>query len=91
MLPNRYIENQVLVTCKELVSTCVVVGSSRPTPSLLVELVEGKSNSRPVKNEIGQKVHKINEFGWPHERIHPPHILIVPSGALPRTPVSDVS
>ncbi|GJJ13581.1 hypothetical protein Clacol_007837 [Clathrus columnatus] len=80
-----YIETQVMLSCKDLVSACVVVGTGKPSPVLLVELLEDTVNPAPLKENIGKKVELINEDGFTHERIRPSDIIIVRSGSLPRT------
>ena len=85
----RYIESQVLLLCKDLISVCVVVGSGRPSPTLIVEPIEERiEDVLSLRNELGKKVEPINKDGFSHERIHSSRILIVSPGALPRTPVS---
>lgn len=88
---SRYIESQVLLHCKDLISTCVVVGSGKPSPTLIVEPFEqGTCDIFSFWNELDRKVEPINKDGFPHEPIHTSHIFIVPPGALPHTPVSHV-
>lgn len=84
----RYLENQVSLTCKELISAWVVVGSGKPSPALLAEPAEDHQYGSSLKEEVGERVKLINQHGFPHERIHPSHVLILPPGTLPRTPVS---
>ncbi|GJJ13700.1 hypothetical protein Clacol_007956 [Clathrus columnatus] len=81
----RYIENQVSNTCKDLISRCVVVGSNRPSPVLLVEPLLDDIDKTKLKEEIGEKVQLINKNSYSHERIDPSHILIVQRGGLPWT------
>ncbi|GJJ13822.1 hypothetical protein Clacol_008079 [Clathrus columnatus] len=81
----KYIEDQVSNSCKNLISWCVVVGSGKPSPVLLVEPFSDSMDVDLLKEEIGKKVKLINEDSYFHERIEPSHILVVPRGQLPRT------
>ncbi|GJJ13702.1 hypothetical protein Clacol_007958 [Clathrus columnatus] len=81
----RYIETQVSDSCKDLISCCVVVGSNRPSPVLLVEPLSDDIDRTKLKEKIGTKVQLINKNSYSHERIDPSHILIVQRGGLPRT------
>ncbi|GJJ14467.1 hypothetical protein Clacol_008731 [Clathrus columnatus] len=86
-----FIESQVLLTCKDLVSACVVVGSGKPSPVLLVEPLEETTDTVLLKEMIGKKAELINKDGFPHERVRSSDILIVPSGTIPRTPKGNIN
>lgn len=74
--------------CKELISTCVVVGTDRPSPALLVEPLPVNMGKQEITRCIAERVASINAGGYPHEQIFQDHILVVSKGELPRTSVS---
>ncbi|GJJ14468.1 hypothetical protein Clacol_008732 [Clathrus columnatus] len=90
-----FLESQVLADCKDLISVCVVVGSGKLSPVLLVEPLRVEETVEIdidlLKKSLGRKVESVNKDGVPHERIRPSDILIVPSGALPRTPKGNIN
>lgn len=90
----RSIENNVATVCgDDLVSAAVVVGYSRPTPTLIVELKEDISSESDadvskIKEDILERMRPFQERRYLHERISDTRfILAVPSGAIPRTVV----
>ncbi|GJJ14476.1 hypothetical protein Clacol_008740 [Clathrus columnatus] len=87
----RFIESQILLSCESLVAACVVVGSGKPSPVLVLEPLEEPTDIASLKEKIGKKAELINKDGFPHERIRPSDILIVPSGTIPRTPKGNIN
>ncbi|GJJ14466.1 hypothetical protein Clacol_008730 [Clathrus columnatus] len=67
------------------------VGSGKPSPVLLAEPLDEKMDIKLLKEKIGKKAELINEDGFPHERIRRTDVLIIPSGALPRTPKGNIN
>ncbi|GJJ14477.1 hypothetical protein Clacol_008741 [Clathrus columnatus] len=86
-----FIESQILLSCQNLVAACVVVGSGKPSPVLVVELLEEPTDIASLKEKIGKEAELINKDGFPHERIRPSDILIVPPGTIPRTPKGNIN
>lgn len=86
---DRYVEDRIYTLCGGLISNCVVVGSGKPSPALIVEPnSDGIVDEREVIRQLGDTLTSINKGGYPHERISPKHILLVSPGELPRTFVS---
>ncbi|ESK88989.1 ochratoxin a non-ribosomal peptide synthetase [Moniliophthora roreri MCA 2997] len=74
------IEQIVRALCSDLISECVVVGSSRPSPALIVE----SENVDIDKAEIFRRIEPSQGRMLMHERVQSPrHILVV--SAIPRT------
>ena len=83
--PVRAIEDNVRVTCGELIEDCIVVGTGRPSPALFVEPAAGIDHNK-LKREIIRKTRAFHSRRYLHERITSPElIIIVPSKSLPRT------
>lgn len=85
----RAIEENVLMTCADLVAACIVVGNGRPSPVLFVEpKVPGDSAEEPerLKRDIIRRTRHFHSRRYVHERIDSPvFVVVVPSGTLPRT------
>lgn len=83
----KAIEDNVRVTCEDLISNCVVVGNGRPTPALFVEpVVEG--DARKLRQEIYRRIRPFHARRYLHERIPSSDaIFVVGRGVLPRTAV----
>ncbi|KAF9262375.1 acetyl-CoA synthetase-like protein [Marasmius fiardii PR-910] len=86
----RAIEDNVRLTCGDLISECVVVGYGRPSPALFVE-----PNPRAwdipeadLKRLILKRIDPINSQLMVHEKIASADlIVVVPLNTLPRTQV----
>ncbi|GJJ14652.1 hypothetical protein Clacol_008918 [Clathrus columnatus] len=83
----KYIEERVYTLCGDLISTCVVVGSEKPSPALVVEPTSTNINETELIWQLNDRLTSINEGGYPNERITPNHILVVSPGELPRTSI----
>ncbi|GJJ14663.1 hypothetical protein Clacol_008929 [Clathrus columnatus] len=83
----KYIEERVYTLCKDLVSTCVVVGTEKPAPALVVEPTPVNLTEKELIQQLSERLASINEGGYSHERIAPGRILLVSPGELPRTSV----
>lgn len=81
----RSIEAHVLRTCAHAVSDCVVVGSGRPYPALVIELAHGLDKSDQIRHQIARDM-RLEQAGFlPHETIGADFILLAVAGSLPRT------
>lgn len=85
----RSIEDNVKLTCSDLVQNCVVVGNSKPVV-LFVEptpsFADSVQSPAEVKATILQRIEGFQAKRFGHEKIHgPSRIVIVPPGSLPRT------
>jgi hypothetical protein len=81
----RAIENNVGAICGHLVSTCVVVGYGRPSPTLFVESAVDMDDQE-LKNEIIRATRPFNSRRYLHEQIISENfIVVVPLNSLPRT------
>ncbi|KAF7966436.1 hypothetical protein HWV62_38398 [Athelia sp. TMB] len=79
------IEDNVRKMCGNLVEECVVVGNTRPSPTLFIEAA-GDMDHAKLKKEIIRKTRLFHSRRYIHERITSPHfIIVVPSKSLPRT------
>jgi acyl-coenzyme A synthetase/AMP-(fatty) acid ligase len=83
----RDIEDNVYTTCRDLVDTCIVVGTGRPSPALFVEpknLIPGREQR--LKREILRRIRHFHAGRYKHESIMDAKmIVIVQNGTLPRT------
>ncbi|KAI0051721.1 acetyl-CoA synthetase-like protein [Auriscalpium vulgare] len=81
----KAIEDNVLATCADLVSQCIVVGNGRPSPVLFIEQATDAAHSK-LKREILRRTRQFHSRRYLHERITSADmIVIVDKGALPRT------
>ncbi|KZT75167.1 acetyl-CoA synthetase-like protein [Daedalea quercina L-15889] len=81
----KAIEDNVLVTCEDLISNCVVVGNGRPTPALFVEPARD-GDGQKLRQEIFRRIRPFHARRYLHERIaSADSILVVDRGVLPRT------
>lgn len=89
--PNKYtdrsIEDNVRLTCKDLMVDCVVVGTGRPWPTLIVESSVGKDHQARLKAEITKRMQPVQAKRYLHEQIRSDGILVINPGSLPRTAV----
>ncbi|GJJ14653.1 hypothetical protein Clacol_008919 [Clathrus columnatus] len=81
----KYIEERVYTLCRDLVSTCVVVGTQKPAPALVVEHMPVNLTEKELIQQLSERLASINEGGYTHERIASGRILVVSPGELPRT------
>ncbi|ESK92811.1 amp- ligase [Moniliophthora roreri MCA 2997] len=84
----RSVEDDVRKACADLVFDCVVIGSRRPSPALIVEPATLDMPEERLRQEIFQRVVNLRSHlqRLPHERIASPNgIIIVPPRSLIRT------
>ncbi|PFH50373.1 hypothetical protein AMATHDRAFT_145280 [Amanita thiersii Skay4041] len=82
----KAIEDNVRMTCGDLISECVVVGSRRPSPAMFVEPANAQMNHDELKKSIIRKTRHFHSRRYMHERITASDmIVVVPPGTLPRT------
>ncbi|GLB41447.1 putative AMP-binding enzyme [Lyophyllum shimeji] len=83
----KAIEDNVKLTCSDLVQNCVVVGNAKPVV-LFVEpasaFAESVRNPIELKAEILKRLGPFEASLYAHERIEG-RVVIVPPGSLPRT------
>ena len=81
----KAIEDNVRVTCADLVAECIVVGNGRPSPTLFVEpKIQG--NDEKLKRDIVRRTRHFHARRYLHERITATRfVVVVPKGSLPRT------
>ena len=81
----KAIEDNVRMTCADIVSECIVVGNGRPSPVLFVEAKDGK-NDEAVKRTILRRTRQFHARRYLHERITEAKLIfVVAPGTLPRT------
>ncbi|KAJ6616294.1 hypothetical protein B0H10DRAFT_1799807 [Mycena sp. CBHHK59/15] len=81
----KAIEDNARTMCGNLLSECIVVGTSRPSPVLFVEPGTDMDHEK-LKTEIIRKTRQFHSRRYLHERITSAKmIVIVPPGSLPRT------
>lgn len=84
----RSIEDNVRLTCGDLLDNCIVVGSGRPSPALFVE-ASGIMSPDTLKAEIIRRTRQFHARRYVHERItNVDLIFVVSKNTLPRTAVS---
>lgn len=82
----RAIEDNALKSCSDLVESCVVVGTGRPSPALFIEPCADDMEPEMLKWLILQRIQPFHDRLYIHERITSPNlIIVVPSKSLPRT------
>jgi len=89
----KAIEDELRLTCSDLIKDCVVVGNGRPSPALFIEKFEANLNATSgssdegLKSNILGRIKEFNDRRYNHERITDSRLIfIVPQGTLPRTP-----
>ncbi|GBE77841.1 acetyl-CoA synthetase-like protein [Sparassis crispa] len=81
----KAIEDNVRMTCADLVAECVVVGNGRPSPTLFVE-PRGEMDGEKLRKQIVRRTRHFHSRRYLHERIaSEKFIVVVPPNALPRT------
>ncbi|KAI0828701.1 acetyl-CoA synthetase-like protein [Trametes gibbosa] len=83
----RAIEENARQTCGDLISECIVVGNSRPSPALFVEPAQGvQMDEARMRREIIRRTRHFHSRRYLHERITSAKmVVVVPRGTLPRT------
>ncbi|KAJ7749584.1 acetyl-CoA synthetase-like protein [Mycena maculata] len=85
----KSIEDNIRITCPDIVRNCTVVGHYKPAVVLFIEAVSDSTTPDDVlklKDEVLRRTAAFNSALFPHERIvDREHIVVVPSGVLPRT------
>lgn len=82
----KAIEDNVRMTCADLVDECVVVGNGRPSPTLFVEPKTNGVNEDRMKRDIIRRTRHFHARRYLHERITSTNfVVVVPKGTLPRT------
>ncbi|KAL6889191.1 hypothetical protein GGI43DRAFT_430910 [Trichoderma evansii] len=81
----RAIEENVLQVCGDLVDSCIVVGTGRPSPALFVETTSDIDHDH-LKRIILDRIQPFHSRLYLHERITSTSLIIaVPPSSLPRT------
>ncbi|KAF8214043.1 hypothetical protein K438DRAFT_1956145 [Mycena galopus ATCC 62051] len=81
----KAIEDNARLMCGPLISDCIVVGTGRPNPILVVEPGADIDQDK-LKIEIIRKTRQFHSRRYIHERITSPNmVILVPRGSLPRT------
>ncbi|KAK7026028.1 hypothetical protein VNI00_015745 [Paramarasmius palmivorus] len=84
----RSIEDDVRQACADLIFDCVVVGTRRPSPALIVEPAVAEMSEESLRQEIFRRVVGLRSHNQrlPHERIASPDgVIVVPPRSLIRT------
>lgn len=86
---NRAIEDNVLLTCADIVPNCVVVGHYKPSVVLLVEPNAADTGPEDaLKETIMSRTQEFRSRQFIHERLKDTkHIVVASRGSLPRTKV----
>ncbi len=81
----KAIEDNVRLTCPDLLEECIVVGNGRPSPALFVEVKDGLDGEK-VKKDIIRRTRQFHARRYLHERISATKfVVVVPKNTLPRT------
>ncbi|EMD35402.1 hypothetical protein CERSUDRAFT_116175 [Gelatoporia subvermispora B] len=81
----KAIEDNVRMTCGDLVANCIVVGNCRPSPALFIE-PRAPMDAAKLKKEILRKTRHFHSRRYLHERITAAELIfVVPVNTLPRT------
>ncbi|KAJ6552813.1 acetyl-CoA synthetase-like protein [Mycena capillaripes] len=85
----KSIEDNIRITCPDIVRNCTVVGHYKPAVVLFIEPVLDTVSPDEVtilKDEVLRRTAEFNANLFEHERIlDREHIVVVPAGVLPRT------
>ncbi|KAI5818798.1 hypothetical protein BZA77DRAFT_277312 [Pyronema omphalodes] len=83
----RYIEDEVLRTCSDLFTSCLVLGSGRLSPTMLVEVEDVNSEeAKRIPKLVVQRLKGWMEKRYPHESIiEEKFVAVVKKGEFPRT------
>ncbi|KAG6337325.1 hypothetical protein ID866_1750 [Astraeus odoratus] len=82
----RAIEDNVRAVCGGMIKDCIVIGTGRPSPALIVEPAEGITDFEGLKKDILRKTHPFHSRRYTHERITRKELIIVARDPLSRTP-----
>ena len=81
----KAIEDNVRMTCPDLIEDCIVVGNGRPSPTLFIEMKAGLSEEK-VKKDIVRRTRQFHARRYLHEKItSTKFIVVMPKNTLPRT------
>ncbi|KAJ7886761.1 hypothetical protein B0H13DRAFT_2342762 [Mycena leptocephala] len=81
----KAIEDNARVMCGNLISECIVVGTGRPNPILVVEPGTDMEHEK-LRTDIIRKIRQFHSRRYLHERITSAEmVIVVPRGSLPRT------
>ncbi|OBZ80032.1 hypothetical protein A0H81_00898 [Grifola frondosa] len=75
----KAIEDNVRMTCEDLVAECVVCGNGRPSPALFVEM-KTEMDAERLKTEIIRRTRHFHSRRYLHERIVSTKFIVVVSG-----------
>ncbi|KAK2460372.1 hypothetical protein APHAL10511_007537 [Amanita phalloides] len=82
----KAIEDNIRMTCPDLVSGCVVVGAGRPSPVMFIEPGDNEMDEIELKRAIIRATRPFHSRRYTHERITSADmIVVVPPRTLPRT------
>ncbi|GJJ09113.1 hypothetical protein Clacol_003335 [Clathrus columnatus] len=88
----KYIEGQIAHLCHDIISTFTLVGQGRLSPALLVEPLEPNTNANTLRETLSTRLESLNSpriVSYPHERLKPEYIIVVPKGSLPISPAGE--
>ncbi|KAJ7682309.1 hypothetical protein DFH06DRAFT_1075950 [Mycena polygramma] len=81
----KAIEDNARTMCGNLIAECIVIGTGRPNPVLVVEPGTDMDHEK-LKTEIIRKTRQFHSRRYVHERIMSADmVIVVPRGSLPRT------
>lgn len=81
----KSIEENVRMTCADLIEECIVVGNGRASPALFIEAKAGL-NEEKIKKDIIRRTRQFHSRRYLHEKITATKfIIVVPKDTLPRT------
>ncbi|KAF4435948.1 hypothetical protein F53441_13376 [Fusarium austroafricanum] len=92
------LEAEAMQVCEaDLISAVSIIGTGRPSPSMVVEpknydtLQISEKKMSDFKKEIVRRIEPFHKRKYLHERITEPRfIFVVPQGTLPRTPKGNI-
>ncbi|KAK7043981.1 hypothetical protein VNI00_008149 [Paramarasmius palmivorus] len=83
-------ETQIRTLCSDLISECVVVGTGRPSPTIVVEPLPHTEADMELAKEVFSRISKaefhLRSPSW-GQIAHEGMIIVVPKGSLPRTAI----
>ncbi|GJJ07747.1 hypothetical protein Clacol_001952 [Clathrus columnatus] len=81
----KSIEDRLRKNCDDIIHACVVVGTNRPSPALLIEPKLSTYNKERLITSVELQLTEYNANVYEHERLTRNHITVVRKGSLPRT------
>ncbi|CCX06850.1 Similar to Malonate--CoA ligase; acc. no. Q8H151 [Pyronema omphalodes CBS 100304] len=83
----RYIEDEVIRVCSDVVTSCIVLGAGRISPTLVVEVEDINSEeAKSIPKLVVQRLKGWMEKRYSHESIvEEKFVVVVKKGELPRT------